>query len=81
MLIMCGMFALALVYNSCETGQRIANAFDGIDFTIDLYAWYLFPDDIQRMLPMIIANSQQPITLECFGSIACARQVFKSVCI
>lgn len=76
-----GLVALALTYIACELGQRMNDAFDKIDTTLDHTRWYMFPIEIQRMLPMIHLIAQQPVSLECFGSIACSRDVFKDVCI
>ena len=79
--IISGFFALALVFIACELGQRMSDEFEGIDFTIDQFDWYLFPIEIKRMLPTIIAVAEQPVSLECFGSITCVREVFRKVCI
>lgn len=79
-LVLNGIFALATVFIACEIGHRMSEAFEGmIDFTIDQWDWYLLPKEIKRMLPSIMLNTQQPITLECFGSIKCSREVFKNV--
>ena len=78
--ILNGFIAFATVFIACELGQRMNNAFDGIDLTIDHFKWYLFPIEIKRVLPMIIVAAQQPVSLECFGSIICTRDVFKNVC-
>lgn len=80
LLILCGTVALLLVFIICELGQRITDAFEEIGFTIQQSDWYLFPIKIKQMLPMIIANAQKPATIECFGSITCARDTFESVC-
>lgn len=74
-----GIFALATVFAACELGQRITDAFDEVNFTFVQFDWYLFPTEIKRMLPVIIANAQQPYEMECFGSITCSRDVFKNV--
>lgn len=74
-----GIFAFGTVLIACEIGQRMNEAFDKINFTIDQFNWYSFPIGMQQMLPIIIAVAQQPITLECFGSIKCTREVFKKV--
>lgn len=79
LLIICGIFATATVFIACEISQRLIDAFDDIDSTIERFDWYLFPVEIQRMLPMIIMYAQDPVSLECFGSIICTREVFKSV--
>lgn len=80
LLIFSGIFALTLVFIACELGQRLNNAFDRINLTIDRFNWYLFPNEVKCMLPMIIVLAQQPVSLECYGSIVCTRDVFKDVC-
>lgn len=60
-------------------GQNLADAFDEIQFTIKQLDWLLLPIELKRMLPMIIAVAHRPVTVECFGSITCTRDVFKNV--
>ena len=74
-----GICGSVLTFIACELGQRMSDAFEGIEFTIDQFDWHLFPIEIQQMLPMIMAAAQQPVLLECFGSIACTRETFKKV--
>lgn len=62
---------------ACELCQRIENAFAQIDDAIGQFDWYLFPIEIQRILPTIIVMAQQPVTVECFGSASCNREQFK----
>lgn len=77
--IFCGLMALFLVFINCELGQRITDAYERVSIAIEHSDWYLFPNGIQRILPMIIANAQHPVELECFGSIKCNRDVYKNV--
>lgn len=74
-----GLIGLILVFIASELGQRMNDAFEEIGTDLDELDWYLFPIEIKRMLPRIIANAQQPVTLECFGSIACTREIFRKV--
>lgn len=74
-----GIVGLIIVFIACDLGQRMNDAFDEINCTLNRFDWYLFPIEIQRMLPMIKANTQKPVSLECFGSIACNREVFRKV--
>lgn len=74
-----GSGGLITVSIACELGQRLDDAFIKIDFTIDQIDWYSLPIEIKRMLPMVIANAQRPVLLECFGNVACTREVFKNV--
>lgn len=75
----CNAFGVA--FSFCELGQRISNAFDEIDDVIAQLKWYLCPDELKRILPIIIINSQDPVALEYFGSTSCSRETFKKVCL
>lgn len=79
--IILAIYAFALLLIACELCQRINVAFEECSDMIDQFKWYLFPDEIQRMLPTIFAFTQQPIEINCFGSTACNRESFKNVCI
>lgn len=72
-------YAFGVVFIICELGQRLTDAFEEINDEIDRFEWYLFPSEIQRMLPTIMISAQQPVVLECFGSIAGSRETFKRV--
>lgn len=74
-----GGAGLIAVLIACELGHRMADAFDEVYFAIKQFDWYLFPIEGKRMLPMAIVIAEQPISLECFGSITCTRDVFKNV--
>lgn len=64
---------------SCELGERFTAKFDEISYIIDQFKFYTFPIELKHMLPTIIIISQQPITLDVFGSVLCLRDSFKKV--
>lgn len=74
LLILCGIIGFTLLFVACELSHRMTCAFDTVNVYIEQLNWYLFPIEVKRMLPMIIATA-----LECFGSISCTRGVLKSV--
>lgn len=77
--ISCGIEGFVVVLMCCELNQRSSDAFSEINSTIDEWHWYLFPIQMKRMLPLVMAITQQPVDLECFGSITCSRKVFRKV--
>ena len=77
--ILCGFWGTIIVFAACELGQRFSNAFIEIDDLIGQHDWYLFPIDIQQMLPTVIINVQEAIEVKFFGSVACCREQFKKV--
>ena len=68
-----------MVSFASEIGQRLSNGFEGIDDKINQIDWYLLPMEIQRILPTIMINTQQPVFVNCFGSLACSRDTLKRV--
>lgn len=63
----------------CEFGQRVTNAFESIEYTLQTLDWYSFPLAMQQNLLIIWAFTQKPIAFTCFGSISCNRKCFKQV--
>lgn len=72
-------YAFAVMLITTEIGQRFNLAYAECNDMVEQFDWYLFPTDIQRMLPMILNFTQQPFEIICFGSAACDRNTFKSV--
>lgn len=73
--------SFAIVFLCCEFGHKLSKAFEQIDCVIDKLHWYKFPLHIRKMLPILITNAQEPVALRVFGSVSCAREDFKNVCI
>lgn len=69
--------AYASVFIACELSQRISNAFEDIHKHFDQFDWYLYPNEIQQMLPTILNMLQQPLELVCFGSFSSSRMSFQ----
>lgn len=78
--ILMAFFSFGIVFVACEFGQRVSNAFGEINSVVGQFDWYLFSDDLQKILPIIINFAQQPVNIEFFGNISCNRLVFESVC-
>ena len=68
-----------LLFVAFELAGKISIEFENINDLIDEFDWHLFPMEIQRRLPMIIANVQQPVGFRCFGSFLSNRDTFKKV--
>lgn len=70
---------IAAVLSACEIGQGASDRWNEVNVTIGQFHWYLFPNELKRILPTIIAIAQQPVELECFASFSLSREVFKKV--
>lgn len=73
------LYGFGAVFITCELCQRKTNSYEEFNDIIDQFKWYLFPTKIQQILPTILLEVQQPVHIECFGSIACNRETFKRV--
>lgn len=73
------IYGFGAVLISCDLGQRMSDRWGEINSTIVQLKWYLFPNELKRFLPIIIAAAQQPVKLVCFGRFSLSREVFKKV--
>ena len=73
------MFTAVVLLTACELGGRMSIRFNDINDLIDQFDWYLLPSEIQRMLPIIIANAHEEVGFPVFGSYLCNRDIFKKV--
>lgn len=65
----------------CELGQRTADAFEDVDAVIEGFDWNLFSLEIQKILPIILIDMQQPVELRIFGTTSGLRITFTKVCL
>lgn len=72
-------YAFGMIFLVCELCQRASDEFEKIGDIIGEFHWYLFPDELTHLLPTIIAVAQQPVGIDCFGSMKCTRDSFKRV--
>lgn len=63
----------------CELGEMTLERYEKVDQQLFNCKWYKFPIEIQRMLVIVIANSQQPVTICGYGNIVCTRDALKKV--
>lgn len=73
------LFGIAAVFFACDLGQRSSDKWNEISLRIDQFKWYMFPNELNQILPTIIATAQQPVEMKCFGSLTLSRQTLKKV--
>lgn len=71
--------AFGPIFLLCELGERLTDRFNQIENEIFQCNWYTYPMDIQRMLPIIISETQALFVLSGLGNIQCSREAFKNV--
>lgn len=68
-------------YMFCNFRENITNQFNVINHAINGCDWYLFPHEVQRILPTIMVSTQRPLILRGFVNVVCTREAFKNVCV
>lgn len=66
------------LFGMCLVDEIVAKRFDGFDFYQEC-DWFTLPSNIQRMIPFLIANTQQSVVFEGYGKVACNFETFKKV--
>lgn len=74
-----GSYGFGLVFVVSELCQQVCNGFEEMNEVMDQFHWSSYPVKVQRMLPLVINYTQQPIEFKVFGSIACCRESCKKV--
>lgn len=54
-------YGFGFLFIGCEMGQRVNLAFAECSAMAGQFDWYLFPAEIQQMLPLIFKFTQQPV--------------------
>lgn len=73
------MYGFGFVFIYCEAGNQIAGKFDEVDEAFYNLEWDIFPEKIQKMMPIILHVTQQPVQLKAYGNFECSRNTFKKV--
>lgn len=76
-LTMIWSFILISLY--CEFGENVSVHFNDVHRCICDSDWYLFPYEIQKMLPIILIATQKSVEISGFGNISFTRETFKLV--
>lgn len=74
-----GFWAFAFIVFFCEFGHHVFNAFDDLNTAIDQYHWYLFPIEIQKLLPIVMVGCQKTSSIKGYGDVLCIRDTSKKV--
>lgn len=74
---MCWSFYLIFLF--CNLGENICNEFEELNDILYQSEWYSFPNEVQRILPILLTASQEPVVLRGFGNLLCIRESFKRV--
>lgn len=73
------IWSFITIYFYCELGEQVNSAFERFDKVLYSCDWYLFPMELQRMLPTFIAYVQQPVIIRGYGNTLCTRFAFNNV--
>lgn len=75
------LLTFAIIFSVCECGERVTHQSNTFNYELSQCDWYLMPIEVQRLLVVFMAYTQQPLLLRGYGNIVCTRDAFKSVSI
>lgn len=64
----------------CEPGERVTEAFARYRQELGQCNWHLLPTVTKRLYLIFLLDAQQPIYIQCYGGVLCARDTLKNVC-
>lgn len=68
------------VYIYCEFGTAVTTEFAKFDDELYQCKWYSYSIEIQKMMLIFIAETQDPVFIRGFCNIVCIRDSFKKAC-
>lgn len=74
-------WSIAFIFFLCECGERVTHQFETFNYELDKCNWYLYPMGMQRILIIVMTNSQQSMFIRGYGNLTCVRDAFKKVII
>lgn len=72
-------WSVSLVFLFCEFSENLTKQFDMFNDTLGQSKWYQLSLPMQRMLVIVIANTQYPTHIRGFGNLFWRREAFKKV--
>lgn len=72
-------YAFGFVFVVCELCERVSQGFNDINDVFNECNYLLFPIELQRLAPIAVIFTQQPMEFNFFGRITCSRECFKLV--
>lgn len=63
----------------CFCGEMVTYQFEAFDEELCMRNWYTFPVELQRMMIVFMAGTQQSIHIRGFANTICTREAFKRV--
>lgn len=70
-------FVISLLY--CNLGETMTKQFDGFNNGLSCFNWYFLSVKMQKLLVIVMANTQTSIHIRGYGNIKCTREAFKKV--
>lgn len=72
-------WSFAFLFFICEFADMVNNQFNQFNETVSYCEWYLLSIELQRLIIVLMANTQRQTTIHGYGNIVCTRVAFKKV--
>lgn len=67
------------IFLLCAAGEMVTDQFDVFNAELCMCNWYMFPLEVQKMLIIFLAGSQDPVNIHGFADTICALEAYKRV--
>lgn len=64
------------IFLFCNLGEDVSSEFAGLNNALYQGNWYTFPNEVQRIMPILLIATQQQVVPRGFGNLLCLRQFF-----
>lgn len=64
---------------TCELCEQISTAYEDFESTLLQQSWYLYPNKLKRLLPVVISLAQKEAVVQGIGSVVASRETFQRV--
>lgn len=71
--------AMPWMFLICYFGDEVRIHFSSINESLQSCAWYAFPLEMQKCIPITMQMAQKAVYVGNFGEIHCTREIFKKV--
>lgn len=72
-------WSIVFIFLICENCGQVTLKFEMINDTLCQCNWYLFSNEMQKMLVIVMINAQEPTMIHGFFETPCTRESFKKV--
>ncbi|XP_031619487.1 putative odorant receptor 85d [Contarinia nasturtii] len=72
-------WTFCLLFLNCYRGEEVTGAFEEVADEFYQCEWFSFPNKLQRIIPILTINGQQPVKITAYGGYSCSHERFQTI--